>query len=270
VINKVEAAMSEASGSEGAAALDEQVAPGEQTDQPSVPEQTPVVDLSKTGPASAASTQTHEASEPITFQSMADRLTLGLLASIIGAVLVFVSAFLTWASVHAKSSVGGTVSGATTDSLGIAGSRLGLATLVLSITALALCGVMLLPATKVWAWKLLAGSGLLVALLAIIELIQIPGTLRPSEFICPTGLTCTFHRSIGPGVWFTLVAGILVAAGAYVHHIRPVHFRTQLAGVSTAKPATATETAEPAPVPVARPLPSPGPSVKPLDHETLE
>ncbi len=269
MINNVEAAMSEASGGEGAATLDEQA------EQASAPGSAPVVDLAKSEPPS----QAEDGEERITFQSMADRLTLGLLASIIGAVLVFVSAFLTWASVNAKSTVGDKVSGATTDSLGIAGSRLGSATLVLSITALALCGVMLLPATKVWAWKLLTGAGALIALLAVIELFQIPGTLRPSDFTCPTGLTCTFHRSIGPGVWFTLVAGLLVAAGAYVHHIRPVQFRAQPARTTPEPAAIPAAEGDPVtePAAVAKPAPSPGPSAKPAPpasetaaHETVE
>jgi hypothetical protein len=36
-------------------------------------------------------------------------------------------------------------------------------------------------------------------------------------------------------VWFTLVAGLLVAVGAYVHHIRPVPFRPG-AGQVTGQP----------------------------------
>ena len=163
-----------------------------------------------------------EPRERITFDSMAARLTFGLLASVIGAVLVFISAFLNWSSTTSKSSAGKLVSGATTDTLGIDGSRLGGATLVLSIAALALIAVMLLPATKTYAWKALIGTGALIALLALLELFQIPGTLHPTKFSCPTGVTCSFRRSIGPGVWFTLIAGLLVCAGAYVHHIRPV------------------------------------------------
>ncbi len=163
---------------------------------------------------------------PITFQSMADRLTLGLLASVIGAVLVFVSAFLTWSTVNARASSGQKVAGATTDSLGVAGGRLGSATLVLSIAALALITVMLLPATKPWAWKVLVAAGGLITLLALIDLISIPATLHPKGFTAPEGVTVTFHRSTGPGVWFTVFAGVLVAAGAYVHHIRPVPFRS--------------------------------------------
>jgi hypothetical protein len=204
---------------------------------------------------------------------------LGLLASIIGAVLVFVSSFLTWASVNAKSSVAGKVSGASVDYLGVSSHRLGFATLVLSIAALALCAVMLLPATKPWAWKVLIGTGALVALLAIIELIQIPQTLHANTSTCTAqGVTCTLHRSIGPGVWFTLIAGILVAAGAYVHHIRPVQFRSQLAGRATpAAPAAQApeahaDASEPAQVPLAKTAPSPGPAaaVRPSESETVE
>jgi hypothetical protein len=180
-------------------------------------------------------------SERLTFQSMADRLTLGLLASVIGAVLVFVSAFLTWSSTNSKGVIGKLVSGGTTDTLGIDGSRLGGATLVLSIASLALVMVMLLPATKPYAWKLLIGAGGLIALLALVELFQIPGHLYPKSFSCPPGAICTFTRSIGPGVWFTLVAGILVAVGAYVHHIRPVQMRHQ-AEAPSPPPANETET----------------------------
>jgi hypothetical protein len=201
------------------------------------------VDLTKSdSPSEPGAAGSRE--ERITFQSMADRLTLGLLASVIGAVLVFVSAFLTWASTTSKSSVNGLTTGAVTDTLGIDGSRLGTATLVLSIAALALVGVMLLPATKPYAWKILMATGALIVLLALVELFQIPGTLHPKDFTCPAGLTCSFHRSIGPGVWFTLVAGLLVAAGAYVHHIRPVGLRPEAATVASTPQADTAETAD--------------------------
>ena len=156
---------------------------------------------------------------------MADRLTLGLLASVIGAVLVFVSAFLTWSTVDARSQ-SGQLAGAVTDSMGISDGRLGSATLVLSLAALALVAVMLLPATKPWAWQVLIGAGVLSAVFTLIDLITIPKTLRPDNFTCPAGVSCTFHRTIGPGVWFTLIASLLIVAGAYVHHIRPVPFRS--------------------------------------------
>jgi hypothetical protein len=186
------------------------------------------VDLTKSD-AAGEPAESGPPAERITFQSMADKLTLGLLACVIGAVLVFVSAFLNWSSTTSKGTAPGArgATGATTDTLGIDGSRLGTATLVLSIAAIALVGVMLLPATKPYAWKILIGTGVLIALLAIVELFQIPGTLHPKNFTCPTGLTCSFHRSIGPGVWFTLAAGLLVAAGSYVHHIRPVGLRPE-------------------------------------------
>ena len=166
------------------------------------------------------------APQGVTFQSMADRLTLGLVASVIGAVLVFISAFLTWSTVDARSQAGGKLAGAVTDSIGISGGRLGTETLVLALAALAVVGVMLLPATKAWAWQVLLGAGLLSVFFTLVDLISIPKTLRPDNFTCPAGVTCTFHRTIGPGVWFTLVASLLIVAGAYIHHIRPVPFRS--------------------------------------------
>ena len=217
-----------------------------------------VVDLVKadrpTDPDAAAAPR----SERITFQSMADRLTLGLLASVIGAVLVFVSAFLTWSSTHSKSAAGKLVSGATTDTLGIDSHRLGSATLVLSIAALALIMVMLLPATKPYAWKILTGAGVLIAVLALVELFQIPATLHPVVKGCGVdGVTCTFTRSTGPGVWFTLVAGVLVTVGAYAHHLRPVGLRPTV-GAATSKPLPAEATS---PEPVSEQEPA---------HETVE
>jgi hypothetical protein len=160
---------------------------------------------------------------------MADRLTLGLLAAVIGAVLVFISSFLTWASVDARSSAGGKVAGGVTDFLGVSGGRFGTATLICALAALVVVAVMLLPATKPWAWQVLLGCGALTVLFALIDLIQIPTDLHPAGFVCPAGVTCSFHRSIGPGVWFTLVTGLLVMAGAYVHYIRPVPFKSRMA-----------------------------------------
>lgn len=177
-------------------------------------------------PETAVETAPEPVAERITFQSMADRLTLGLLASVIGAVLVFVSAFLTWSTVDARSQIGDKLAGAVTDSIGIAGGRLGTATLVLSLAAVAVVAVMLLPATKPWAWQVLIGAGALSAAFSLYDLITIPKTLRPDNFTCPSGVSCTFHRTIGPGVWFTLIASLLIVAGAYVHHIRPVPFHS--------------------------------------------
>ena len=187
------------------------------------PETGELLDAPETGAPPAASKDAR-----ITFQSMADRLTLGLLASVIGAVLVFVSAFLTWSTVDARSAAGGKLDGAVTDSIGISGGRLGTATLVLSLGALAVVAVMLLPATKPWAWRVLLGFGLLSVFFTLVDLISIPRTLRPDNFTCPSGVSCTFHRTVGPGVWFTLIASLLIVAGAYVHHIRPVPFRSRV------------------------------------------
>jgi hypothetical protein len=203
---------------ESAAVLEQQDAPAVSLD---IPEPSPAPESS---PAVQPPAPTPDA-DAITFQSMADRLTLGLLAAVIGAVLVFISAFLTWSTVDARSEAGGKIAGAVTDSIGISGGRLGTATLVLAIAAVAMAGVMLLPSTKPWAWQVLLGFGLLSAFFALIDLISIPRTLRPENFTCPAGVTCTFHRTIGPGVWFTLVASLLIVAGAYVHHFRPVPFR---------------------------------------------
>ena len=161
---------------------------------------------------------------PVTFQSMADKLTLGLLASVVGAIIVFVSAFLTWSTVDARGTAGAKLSGAVTDSMGISAGRLGTVTLICSIVALVVVGVMLLPVTMEWAWQVLLGLGALIVLLALIEVVTLPRALSPGSFSCPSGVTCTFHRTVGPGVWFTLVAGVIVIVGAYVHRIRPVPF----------------------------------------------
>jgi hypothetical protein len=209
--------------------LEQQDAPGVALD---IPEPSPAPEASVASPAPAPD------ADAITFQSMADRLTPGLLAAVIGAVLVFISAFLTWSTVDARSEAGGKIAGAVTDSIGLSGGRLGTATLVLAIAALAMVGVMLLPSTKPWAWQALLGFGLLSAFFALIDLISIPRTLRPENFTCPDGVTCTFHRTLGPGVWFTLVASLVIVAGAYVHHIRPVPFRSPGAPSRQRRPKT--------------------------------
>ena len=174
---------------------------------------------------------------PITFQAMADKLTLGLLTSVVGAIIVFVSAFLTWSTVDARGAAGKPLSGAVTDSMGISGGRLGTVTVICSIVALAVVGVMLLPITKPWAWQVLLGLGSLIVLLALIEVVTLPRALSPGAYSCPSGVTCTFHRTIGPGVWFTLVAGAIVIAGAYLHHLRPVPFVRPEASPQPVKPA---------------------------------
>jgi hypothetical protein len=109
---------------------------------------------------------------------------------------------------------------------------------------------MLLPATKPWAWQVLIGAGLLSAALSLYDLITIPKTLRPDNFTCPSGVSCTFHQTIGPGVWFTLITSLLIAAGAYVHHIRPVPFRSP--GAHPVASPVASPAASPAVSPVAK------------------
>ncbi len=208
-------------------AAEESVPVLEQQADPAIPAPTPAPDAAENAQAGAPEAPPDSSgSERLTFQSMADRLTLGLLASVIGAVLVFISAFLTWSTVNARSSAGGQTIGVVTNSMGISGGRLGTATLVLSIAALAMVTVMLLPATKPWAWQVLIGFGLLSVFFTLIDVVSIPKTLRPDPAFCQgSGVSCTFPRSIGAGVWFTLIASLLIVAGAYVHHIRPVPFR---------------------------------------------
>lgn len=174
---------------------------------------------------------------PLTFESMADRLTLGLVVTVLAALLGFVSAFLTWSTVDVRSATDVRITGAVTDSLGISGGRLGTVTLGVSIAVLVTVAVMLLPLVALWAWKVLLGFGTLIALLTLLDLARIPRTIAPDNFTCPSGVTCTFHRIVGPGVWFTLGAGLLVIGGAYLHHLRPgLAFPTPANG-STAQPA---------------------------------
>lgn len=163
---------------------------------------------------------------PITFQSMADQLTLGEVVTVLAALLVFVSAFLTWATVEVHTSTGTPVAGAITASMGISGGRLGTVTLALSVAVLVTVAGMLVPMGATWMWKVLLGFAALIALLALLDVARIPRMMSPDNFSCPSRVTCTFHRSIGPGTWITLGAGLLVLAGAYLHHWRPLYFST--------------------------------------------
>jgi hypothetical protein len=163
---------------------------------------------------------------PITFQSMADQLTLGEVVTVLAALLVFVSAFLTWATVEVHTSTGARIAGAVTASMGISGGRLGTVTLGLSVAVLVTVAAMLVPFGDGWMWKVLLGFGALIALLTLLDMARIPRTMAPDNFSCPSRVTCTFHRSIGPGTWFTLAAGLVVLAGAYLHHWRPLYFRS--------------------------------------------
>jgi len=165
---------------------------------------------------------------PITFQSMADQLTLGEVVAVLAALLTFVAAFLTWSTVMVHSSSNAQVTGAVADSAGVSagvsGGRLGTVTLGLSIAVLVTVGVMLLPLAAAWVWKVLLGFGALIAALTLLDMARIPRPMAPDNFTCPSGVTCSFHRSIGPGTWFTVGAGLLVLGGAYLHHWRPLRF----------------------------------------------
>ncbi len=205
----------------------EEPAPAVEEPAPAVEEPAPAVEEPGTAPAEPAppAAAPDDSPDRITFQSMADRLTLGLLAAVIGAVLVFISAFLTWSTVNARSQAGGKIAGAISDTLGIAGGRLGTVTLVLS---LAVAGD---GRPSCCCPRRSHGRGRCSSASACWRCLRAGRSDRDPEDAAAGRLhlpgRCELHISprVGPGVWFSLITSLLIVAGAYVHHIRPVPFR---------------------------------------------
>jgi hypothetical protein len=151
------------------------------------------------------------------------RATPGLLVAAVGALITFLAAFLTWASVEVSSRVGGPIVGGGTRSVsGLEGDRLGKATLVVAIAALLLIGLLLAPASRRWGWIALAVAGGLILVLALLDLVSIADASDLRSRLaqvpgCSAAVQCTGDRSAGIGIYLTLLGGLLVGVGAFLH-----------------------------------------------------
>jgi hypothetical protein len=150
-------------------------------------------------------------------------MTPGLLTSAIGALLTFLAAFLTWATVELTSRAGGPlVGGGTRSVIGLQGDRLGKATLVLAIAALLLVALLAAPASRPWGWIPLATAGALIVVLAVVDLISISDASDLRHRLaavpgCQQVVQCSGDRSAGIGVYLTILGGLAVLAGALLH-----------------------------------------------------
>jgi hypothetical protein len=150
-------------------------------------------------------------------------VTPGLLTAAVGALLTFLAAFLTWATVEVTSRAGGPIVGGGTRSVsGLEGDRLGKATLVLAIAAVLLIVLLLAPASRRWGWWVLLACGLLVIAFAVIDLVSISDSSDLRRRLasipgCNGPIQCTGDRTAGVGVWLTIAGGVLICVGALLH-----------------------------------------------------
>jgi hypothetical protein len=141
----------------------------------------------------------------------------------VGALLTFLAAFLTWATVEVTSRAGGPIVGGGTRSVsGLEGDRLGKATLVIGLAALVLCALLLAPATRSWGWIALLVCGALIVLLAVLDLASISDDTDLKQRLaevpgCGGTVRCEGERTAGVGVWLTIVGGLLIMLGAALH-----------------------------------------------------
>jgi hypothetical protein len=150
-------------------------------------------------------------------------VTPGVLTAAVGALLTFLAAFLTWATVEVTSRVGTLLGGGTRSTSGLEGDRLGKATLVLALAAVALCVLLLQPSSRSWGWIALAAVGGLIVVLALIDLAAISDVSDLRERLgqvqgCSAAVQCTGSRTPGIGVYLTIVGGLVVLIGALLHH----------------------------------------------------
>jgi hypothetical protein len=152
-----------------------------------------------------------------------DRVTPGLITVAVGGLIVFLAAFLTWASVEVTSRIGGPLVGGGTRSVsGLEGDRLGKATLILAIAVLLLVVLLTTPAARSAGWIALAVAGGLIVLLALLDLIAISDASDLRERLadvpgCSQGIQCTGERTVGIGVYLTILGGLVVVVGALLH-----------------------------------------------------
>lgn len=150
-------------------------------------------------------------------------ITTGLLVAAVGALVTALAAFLTWAAVEVTSRVGSIEGGGTRSTLGVQGERLGKATLILALAALALIVVLRAPSSRAWGWIALLVIGVLVIGLATLDLVAISDASQLRQRLaaipgCSQAVQCTGERSVGVGVYLTLLGGLAVAVGALLHH----------------------------------------------------
>jgi hypothetical protein len=149
--------------------------------------------------------------------------TPGLLVASVGALLTFLAAFLVWATVEVFSSVGGPAIGGGSRSVsGLEGDRLGKATLVVAIAALLLIGLLLAPASRRWGWAVLLVCGVLIAGLALLDLVSISDASDLRQRLaqvpgCGGSVQCSGDRRAGIGVWLTIAGGAVIVLGAAMH-----------------------------------------------------
>jgi hypothetical protein len=154
---------------------------------------------------------------------MAAGLTPGLLTAAVGALVTFLAAFLTWATVEVTSRAGGPlVGGGTRSVIGLQGDRLGKATLVLAVASLVLVALLAAPASRRWGWIPLACAGGLIAVLAVLDLVSISDASDLRERLaqvpgCVQVVQCSGDRSAGVGVYLTILGGLAVLVGALLH-----------------------------------------------------
>lgn len=171
---------------------------------------------------------------------MPSQVTPGVLTAAVGALLTFLAAFLTWATVEVTSRAGGLLGGGTRSTSGLQGDRLGKATLVLALAAVALCVLLLQPSSRAWGWIALTAVGGLIVVLALVDLAAISDASDLRQRLgrvagCSAAVQCSGSRTAGIGVYLTVVGGLVIVVGALLHHGVLAGLQTRLRNRSQAR-----------------------------------
>ncbi len=128
------------------------------------------------------------------------RVTGGLLVVAAG-VMTIVGSGMRWATIRALGLVEIPLRGTDAD-------QFGGTTLLLGVLSVLLGGLLVGWGRAGWGWILAAVTGSMIVLMVVVDLFRL---LRDSRL---AGVMPDISVEVGPGLWITLVGGLLVVAGA--------------------------------------------------------
>ncbi|WP_131785585.1 MFS transporter [Protofrankia symbiont of Coriaria ruscifolia] len=132
----------------------------------------------------------------------------GLLVLIAGAMTIVGSA-MPWATITAFDLVEIPLRGTE------AGQYYGGATALLGVLSVVLGGLLIGRDRSGWRWIVTAVTGMAIALIAVIDMVRLLGANQLG------GIELNLSVELGPGLWITLLGGLVVAAGAVLARFTP-------------------------------------------------
>ncbi len=132
----------------------------------------------------------------------------GLLVLVAGAMTI-VSSAMTWATITAFGFVEVPLRGTEV------GQYYGRTTALLGVLSVILGGLLIGRDRGGWRWLLTAVTGMAIALIAVIDMVRLLHANRLG------GIELDLSVEVGPGLWVTLLAGLVVVAGAVLARFTP-------------------------------------------------